>query len=146
RDRRLVAARGLVVSPEALENLPEIAAADGRIGPQRDGALNERQSGLEIPGLQRYDAEQVPRIRGLGGARENTPIAVLGVREPAGAMALERAREGSIRVDLRHRSCPIPAPSTGRHRSVWKATGPMQAVALEGVPVRTARGLSGGGG
>src|SRR5690606_38428209 len=114
RDRGLVAARGLVALPEALEHLSEIVAAHRRVGPQRDGAPNEQQSGLEIPGLQRDDAEQMQRIRVPRVAQEDIAIAALRVRETAGPMVLKREREGSICADLRHRSCSFSVRSAGR--------------------------------
>ncbi len=56
-DRRRIAPGGFSVAAEALENLSQIVAANCRVGAQSNRPLNQRESGLELAGLQCEHAE-----------------------------------------------------------------------------------------
>src|SRR4029079_2427005 len=87
-DGRLVTASGFVVAPEPIEDLAEVVAANRRVGPQSDRALNERESRSQVPALHRDHAEQMQRIGVLRLAPQYLAIAALRVGETAGSMVL----------------------------------------------------------
>src|SRR5690349_12861346 len=87
-ERGLVTGCRFIVTSVALENLSEIVPADGRVGPQRDGALDERERRCEIAGLQRDDTEQVQRVGMPRLALQYRAIAPLRVGQAAGPMVL----------------------------------------------------------
>jgi len=118
-DRHVVATRGLVVAPEALENLSQIIPANRRVGPQSHGTLHEREGDLEVPRLQRDHAEQIQRVRVLGFELEYCTIALLRLGQTAGSMVLEREREGSICALLWHRVARRARGARQRTRSTW---------------------------
>jgi hypothetical protein len=103
RDRRFVATGGFVVAPVGFENLPEIVAANGRVGAQCHCPLKERESGREIPRLQRNHAEQIQRVGVLRVVRQYRSVDPLCLGQLAGPMVLERERESLFNAELRHR-------------------------------------------
>jgi hypothetical protein len=95
--------RGFIVAPETLEDLAQVVPARRRVRTQHHGPLNERESGLQVPALQRDDAEQVQRVRVLRLALQYCAITALRLGQAAGAVVFQREREGLIGTEVRHR-------------------------------------------
>src|SRR5690606_16017214 len=118
RDRRLVANSRFVATPQTLEYLPEIVAASRRVGPQRRSLLDEGQSGGQVPGLERDDAEHMQRICMLRLPLQNLAVAALGCVETPRLMVLQCSREGMIRADLWHGYIRLSGRLSGRRSGV----------------------------
>jgi hypothetical protein len=85
--------RRFVAALQALEDLTQVVAVHRTVGPQRYGTLHELERVVQVPGLQRDDAEQVQRVGVLGLALQNAPVALLRLRQAAGSVQLERDGE-----------------------------------------------------